>query len=200
MLDVINLEFEYHDRLLLSDINFNLKPGELLHLRGANGAGKTTLLRVLAGLFHPLSGQILYQGQSIHQQLDVYQQNLCFVGHKPGISPMLTVKENLTFDMNYQPSEQSVDALLEASELGDCANQLCDHLSAGQKRRVSLLRLYMSKKPLWFLDEPLVALDNHSVNLLMHHMQNHLKSGGMVLLTSHQLLPIELSKYKEYKL
>ena len=200
MLEVINLSFDYHEKPLLTDLNFSVNPGQLLHLRGGNGAGKTTLLRLLTGLFHPLSGKICYQNQSIHDDLEAYQKNLCFIGHKSGINPLLTVKENIAFDLHYKDAVISIDELLEEAGLSQYTNQPCARLSAGEKRRVSLLRLYLVKKALWFLDEPLVALDQASIDRLMKQIKIHREKGGMVLLTSHQQLPLNASDYREYRL
>lgn len=62
MLDVINLDFDYQDQPLLDKVSFHLPAGGLLHLRGRNGAGKTTLLKLIAGLYHPLQGEIQFFG------------------------------------------------------------------------------------------------------------------------------------------
>lgn len=200
MFEVIRLDFDYHDKPLLNQINFSLKAGDLLHLRGVNGAGKTTLLRVLAGLFYPLAGEIRFQGESIHVDLGRYQQQLCYVSHKSGLNPMLTVRENLYFDLNAARGNPSIDEVLSASGLENCADQWVEHLSAGQRHRVSLLRLFMKPKTLWFLDEPFVALDHRSLEWLKEKIQEHRQQGGMVILTSHQPLPFDAGDYREYQL
>lgn len=200
MLEVDDLEFDYYDNPLLKDISFTVQAGDLIHLRGANGAGKTTLLRLLAGLFYPLKGEIRYRGVSIHTDLGKYQRNLCLIGHKSGIHPLLTVKENIRFDLKYTKGEQLLSEWLASMSIDSCADQLCDQLSAGQKRRVNLLRLLFAKAELWLLDEPLVALDGQGVDRLMDVMIHHRQQGGMIILTSHQTLPEKIGHYQEYRL
>lgn len=199
MLEVINLEFDYPDKRLLHNVHFSVDRGNLLHLRGANGTGKTTLLKCLAGLMTPSVGEIKYQGDSISRDLAAYQQTICYVGHKSGVSQFLTVREHCHFELKRNPGFKTCDELLELFGLQDIANISCGLLSAGQRRRAGLLRLMMSPAPIWLLDEPLVALDDSSSTILMECFTEHLAKGGLIILTSHQTLPWD-SEYQEYAL
>lgn len=196
MLDVCDLEFDYQDTPLFSGVSFQLTSGELLHLRGANGAGKSTLLRLLAGLQYPLRGEIRFFGEVILQNLTEYHQNICFVGHRTGINPYLTIKENCVFDPIYQ--QQNLEDLAEVFHLSQFLDYPCGILSAGQRRQVGLLRMWMTKAKLWLLDEPLVALDESSVSALMVKIDEHRQQGGAVIMTSHQTIPTKDSR--EYSL
>lgn len=198
MLDVIDLDFDYLEKPLLKNVNFQVLAGDLLHLRGANGVGKTTLLKLLTGVRHPLSGYIQYNGSPISQNMSEYQSQLCFVGHRAGINPNLTVRENCLFDLHYQ--QQNIETLAAVFKLTAYLDRPCGVLSAGQCRQVGLLRLWMSKAPLWVLDEPLVALDEASLGVLMQHIAMHRAKGGMVILSSHQMLPLHTTDYQEYLL
>jgi len=201
---VEELGFEYPDIVLdhapaplLQNINFNLSAGELLHLRGSNGSGKTTLLKLLAGIMSPMTGLIRYDGVNIAHQLVSYQAQLCYVGHKTGMSSALTVIENCQLDLKYNHHDDR-DALLDRFSLLDMKDKPYYLLSAGQRRRVGLLRLLLSKTQLWLLDEPLVALDQSMLGVFMDCMQEHRQQGGMVILTSHQRLPLASEDYQEY--
>jgi heme exporter protein A len=70
------------------------------------------------------------------------------------------------------------------------SQQLVRHLSQGQKRRVALSRLSLSRARLWVLDEPYVAMDEAGVQMLAELIANHLRSGGLAVVTSHQRVPI----------
>ncbi|WP_298627093.1 cytochrome c biogenesis heme-transporting ATPase CcmA [uncultured Legionella sp.] len=200
MLEVIDLDFDYQEQPVLQKVSFSIPKGGLLHLQGANGAGKTTLLKLIAGLHHPMHGQIRFSGQPISNNLQAYQKQLCFVGHKTGINPYLTVRENCLFDLNYKGTDVCISDLLSPFKLAKLVDQPCGLLSAGQRRQVGLLRLWMSEKPLWLLDEPLVALDNAALAILMDKINLHRSQGGAVLLTSHQKLPLSANEYEEYHL
>ena len=198
MLDVIDLGFDFPDKPLLQGIQFSVHSGCLVHLRGGNGAGKTTLLKLLAGLLHPAEGEIHYRGYSIHDDLASYQQNMCYVGHKTGVNQLLTVREHCRFELHRGCSEVAFSELMKTCALEGMEDVVCGLLSAGQRRRVGLLRLLMSDASLWLLDEPLVALDNEAITILMDLLNNHLSRGGGVVLTSHQHLPLKQENYQEY--
>lgn len=197
IIQLVELAFDYQEVPLLHDINFQLDAGDLLHIQGANGAGKTTLLKLLAGLHHPSQGEIHYKGVRIDDDLASYQHNLCFVGHKTGISPYLTVQENCYFDSQYQQNSDLQEPIA-AFKLDKHLHSLCGVLSAGQKRKVGLLRLWFSEAELWLLDEPFVALDEDALGVLMAQIKRHRDKGGIVILTSHQRLPLEQSTYRSY--
>lgn len=198
MLDVEHLDFDYPDKQLLHGVQFTVNPGCLLHLRGGNGAGKTTLLKLLAGVLHPTQGDIRYCGHSIRKNVATYQRAICYVGHKTGVSQLLTVRENCRFELHRNDHTQSFEELIKRYDLQGLEDVVCGLLSAGQRRRVGLLRLAMSDASLWLLDEPLVALDKDAVSILMITLNQHLARGGLVVLTSHQNIPQGPGNYQEY--
>lgn len=198
MLDVIDMSFDYPDKSLLHHVQFSLGAGKLLHLRGHNGAGKTTLLKLLAGMLRPTQGEVRYQGRSITDNLSEYQQSICYVGHKAGVSQVLTVKENCQFDLQRGKHSIPFEALINRFSLTGLEDLPCGLLSAGQRRRVGLLRILISNASLWLLDEPLVALDHDAVAILMTCFMEHLDKGGQIVLTSHQALPLQNSICQDY--
>lgn len=200
MLEVTDLHFDYQDKPLLNKVGFKLESGAILHLRGANGAGKTTLLRLIAGLLQPTQGQINYCAQNIDLDLPSYQQHICYIGHKTGINPYLTLKENCQFDLHYGANDRNFIELASVFNLDNYLDQPCGLLSAGQRRQVGLLRLWMTTAKLWLLDEPLTALDDLAQSKLMNQIMEHCKQGGSVILTSHQNLPIASNCYQEFTL
>lgn len=196
LLQLTDLSFDYQDLPLLQHVNFDLNEGDLIHIHGANGAGKTTLLKLLAGLYQPSSGLIRYKNTLIDEDLFAYQNNLCLVGHKTGISPYLSIKENCLFDAHY-PQHYPIDELVSVFNLEPYLNSPCSLLSAGQKRQVALLRLWMTQAQIWLLDEPFVALDEQAVVILLNKLSAHRQQGGAIILTSHQALPLNKGSYKD---
>ncbi|MCY1462233.1 Cytochrome c biogenesis ATP-binding export protein CcmA [compost metagenome] len=76
----------------------------------------------------------------------------------------------------------------------------CHTLSAGQRRRVALARLYLDSPPLWILDEPFTALDKQGVAQLEEHLAGHCERGGMVVLTTHHTLSRMPAAYRDIDL
>ena len=188
MLEAKNLTCIRDERSLFQHLSFCVAAGEIVQVEGQNGAGKTSLLRILAGLADADEGQVSWLGANIRRDRAKYHQDLLFLGHQPGIKSVLTPFENLAF---YQSVWQKVDsaAIWQAlSQVGLVGYEdlPVSQLSAGQQRRVALARLWLSKAPLWILDEPLTAIDKSGVATLLALFVEHATNGGMVLLTTHQ--------------
>ncbi len=179
------------DRVLFEQLDLQLHAGEVLQIAGKNGAGKSSLLRILAGLVDPEDGEICYQQQPLSHSADDYADNLCFIGHLAGVQPQLTALENLAFWRACFALAPADDwALLAQLGLAGLEDIPCQQLSAGQQRRVSLARLWLTTAQIWILDEPFTALDQGAIAALTRRIAAHCEAGGAVLLTSHQ--PVEV--------
>lgn len=203
MLQIKNLAAERGDRRLFVDISFELNEGELLHLHGENGAGKTTLLRMLCGLFYPTAGEISWNGNDIFELREEFAAALLYIGHKGGIKDDLTAVENLsiTSALNGDPlDERQAWSALERMGLRGFEDLPTKMLSQGQKRRVALAQLLVSRSKLWILDEPFVALDIDAVADLQEIIGEHIANGGMVILTTHQEVTLTRGKVKQLRL
>ncbi|MBP6006289.1 MAG: cytochrome c biogenesis heme-transporting ATPase CcmA [Rhodoferax sp.] len=180
-------------RQLFRDIDCEVSAGQWLYVTGANGVGKTSLLRMVCGLASVESGEILWNGTPIQQQADLYRQDLCYLGHLNALQESMTVDENLRFTSalaGLAPEREQRLQVLAHFGLRGRSQQLVRHLSQGQKRRVALSRLVLSPARLWVLDEPYVAMDESGIHLLADLIGDHVEAGGLVVLTSHQKVPI----------
>jgi heme exporter protein A len=180
-------------RPLFSNIDCDVTAGQWLYVTGANGVGKTSLLRMVCGLASVEAGSILWNGTPIQKQADAYRQDLCYLGHLNALQESMTVDENLRFTSalgGLAPEREQRQQVLARFGLRGRSQQLVRHLSQGQKRRVALSRLVLSPARLWVLDEPYVAMDEAGINLLADLIGGHLEQGGLVVLTSHQKVPI----------
>ncbi|HID83380.1 MAG TPA: cytochrome c biogenesis heme-transporting ATPase CcmA [Chromatiales bacterium] len=189
MLEIINLTCTRGDRTLFTHLAFTVSPGSLLHIRGDNGSGKTTLLRTLCGLFLQDTGEVRWGGKNIRKLQETYRKELLYLGHHNAIKDDLTGLENLhiSAQLSGEPaSEKNCWQALEKIGLRGYEDLPTKVLSQGQKRRVALSRLFLSKAKLWILDEPFTALDVAAVDLLQSIISKHIENDGIVLLTTHQ--------------
>ncbi|MEA3276063.1 MAG: cytochrome c biogenesis heme-transporting ATPase CcmA [Pseudomonadota bacterium] len=193
MLEVVDLACRRGDRQLFSGLSFDLDPGTLLHVRGRNGSGKTTLLRALCGLLTQDDGKILWNGENTRALAEDFHADTLYFGHLNGIKSDLTGIENLrvssTLDGDRVEEEQLWSAL-EQMGLAGFEDLPTKVLSQGQKKRVALARLLLSNAPLWILDEPFTALDVDAVDLLQMLIAQHIADDGLVILTTHQEVPL----------
>lgn len=203
MLNVSNLECVRGDKQLFAGLSFSMEVGSLLHVHGPNGSGKTTLLRAIAGLVLPEEGEIEWDGNSTRKQRDEFNQQLIYLGHHYGLKFELSGFENLRIFANlsgFDISEAQVEAALKQVGLAHCWELPVKVLSQGQKKRVALARLLLQPSKLWILDEPFVALDVAAVSMLLDIVNKHVAEGGMVILTTHQEVDVEVGKLQHLHL
>lgn len=190
MLETIDLACARGERPLFSGLTVAVASGQLLAVVGENGSGKSSLLRMLCGLLPREQGRIQWDGTDIEQLREEYTRRLTYLGHLNGVKDDLTPVENLQISAHLfgdDQSDTSVRAALQAVGLGRHAHALPTRvLSQGQKRRVALARLWLSKRPLWILDEPFAALDEAGTALLTQQFKRHLDGGGMAVVATHQ--------------
>jgi heme exporter protein A len=191
------------DRLLFKNVGFELNASGLLYVLGENGSGKSSLLRMLCGLMLPESGAVFWGKKNIKEEAENYLSNLTYIGHLNGLKDDLTALENLTMSARAAGGEVTEDkalAALTAVGIERCANLPARVLSQGQKRRVTLAKLWLAEGKLWILDEPFAALDIASVSILATKLGEHLSSGGMAILTTHQDVTIHAQTIQTLRL
>ncbi|EOX4458140.1 TPA: cytochrome c biogenesis heme-transporting ATPase CcmA [Vibrio diabolicus] len=203
MLEVSNLTAIRDERVLFENLQFEIKPGELVQIEGRNGTGKTTLLRIVTGLGDREEGIIKWKGEEVEKSRDVFHQDLLFLGHQTGVKRELTALENLRFYQSIQNNRSSDEEIFTAlTQVGLAGREDVPvaQLSAGQQRRVALARLWLSKQILWILDEPLTAIDKQGVKVLESLFVSHADNGGIVVLTTHQDMFSDSPKLRKIKL
>ena len=192
-LKIENLTCIRGGREVFKDISFEINSGQALQITGLNGSGKTSLLRIIAGLIRFPSGQISYTGCNGEANLSKFCH---YFGHSDSIKPALTVSENLNFWRSIMGNQiETISNSLETLGLSHLEKISASYLSAGQKKRLSLARLLVNKRPIWLLDEPTTSLDSAAMNTLTTIMTDHINSGGILLVTTHS--PLNLINAKE---
>lgn len=189
------------DRILFEELSCQFDAGDIVQIAGPNGAGKTSLLRILAGLSQPYEGEVLYKNTPLSKNIELYNQNLTYIGHLAGVKGEMSAQENLEFylAMHGQQASEAENTLANVNLLG-FEDALASHLSAGQHRRIALARLWQCPKPIWILDEPFTAIDKQGVKNLESLFIEHADNGGCVILTTHQDLSIDASRIKTIEL
>jgi heme exporter protein A len=173
---------------LFIDLSFELRPGEILKISGTNGTGKTSLLKIIAGLNSAESGSIFFKNNDINNKLDIF-----YLGHLNALSPELSCIENLNFllELGTENFNSSYLDALSMVGLNNYENELVANLSAGQKRRVALAALFITPSKLWLLDEPFTSLDSKGIEIVENQIKKHRDSGGLCILTTHQVCSIK---------
>ncbi len=179
------LSFSRNDEPVFGPLDFAVDAGEALLVQGGNGVGKTTLLRVLAGLLRADRGEIDIDGRTATASQRAHA--IAYLGHLPALKADLNTLENLNFlcGLHGRRARQMPGNALAMVGLAGYEDSLARQLSAGQKKRLSLARLWLSPAPLWLLDEPYANLDLEGITLVNRMISAHLRGGGAALVTTH---------------
>lgn len=192
-----NLGGERGGEAVFSGIGFALDKGEALIVTGPNGSGKSTLLRVVAGLLPVARGKVLVEGGG--EAFPTVASASHYLGHLNAMKTALSVEENLGFWRAFQGEPAlSVEEALETVALGGLGHLPFGYLSTGQRRRVSIAKLLVSRRPVWLLDEPTAGLDKASEERFAGLMRGHLEGGGIVVAATH--LPLGLEGARELQM
>jgi len=172
---------------VFSDVTFTLNSGESLWIRGDNGAGKTSLIRIIAGLSASDDGQLLWNKENVQLEDSSYHGSVHYLSHHKTLIPHLSVLESikLLFPLLGATAASDISLSLKDIGLSGLENQKVQNLSAGQKQRLSLLRLLLRNKPLWILDEPQSHLDREGRAWLFRLIERHVENKGMAIIVSH---------------
>ncbi len=162
-----NLTKDFDRFPALNGVSLEIGSGELVALLGPSGSGKTTLLRTIAGLEHPTSGNILFDGEDV-SNLSVGERRIGFAFQSYALFRHMTVLNNVGFGLKVRPRKtrpskaeirRRATELLELVQLGGLENRFPSQISGGQRQRVALARALAIEPRVLLLDEPFGALD-----------------------------------------
>ncbi|AZO10626.1 heme ABC exporter ATP-binding protein CcmA [Mesorhizobium sp. M3A.F.Ca.ET.080.04.2.1] len=188
-----NLGGERGGETVFSGIDFALGKGEAMVVTGPNGSGKSTLLRIIAGLLRTAEGRVWLDGGG--DDFPTIASASHYLGHLNAMKTALSVAENLEFWRAFQGEPAlDVEEALETVGLGGLGHLPFGYLSTGQRRRASIAKLLISRRPIWLLDEPTAGLDKASEERFAELMRGHLQDGGILVAATHLTLGLEGAK------
>ena len=173
----------YNGKPVLHRIGFTAKESSVYVVLGPNGAGKTTLFRTIAGILEPLSGEILLDGKEISSSKEL-RSSINYLSHYNALPEEMTVYNALKFysDMEGGDPEKAIELL----GLKELRNRRVSDLSQGQKKRVSIAKVFLVERDLYLLDEPTANLDP-GLSKEIRDIILRLSKNKLVLYSSHNL-------------
>ena len=185
-----NIHVSLEQKKILTDINLEIKSGQLISLLGPSGCGKSTLLKTIAGLLTPDEGEILIDGKLINQ-LPAHKRGTVIVFQDLRLFPNMNVEENIAFPLKMRGvskvrSLKKAAELLSMVQLEGLGQRQITQMSGGQLQRVALARALATSPQILLLDEPFSSLDeNLRQDMRSLLLALHKKLGITTLMVTH---------------
>ncbi|MDH3607315.1 MAG: ABC transporter ATP-binding protein, partial [Acidimicrobiia bacterium] len=181
----------YGDVRALTDLNLEIRPGEIFGFLGPNGAGKTTMIRTILDEIRPTAGRATILGMDTHEQSVEIRRHIGYVPGDLAMYPSLTGKDTLTYFSNMRGGVEwsFVDQLADRLD-ADLSKKVGD-LSSGNRQKVGLIQAFMNKPQLLIMDEPSSGLDPLVQREFQAMMREVAADGRTVFLSSHTLSEVQ---------
>jgi ABC-2 type transport system ATP-binding protein len=189
-LTVKDLHISYGDRTAVSDVSFDIAPGEIFGLLGPNGAGKTSTLSAIEGLLKPQGGSVHIMGIDMQRHPVEAKMKTGVQLQATSFQKDLTVSEILTLYgalYGVSLSKEHLQSLIDDIQLQDDSYKKTAELSGGQQQRVALATATIHNPPLLLLDEPTTGLDPQSRRHLWERIEAMRDNGRSILITTHSM-------------
>jgi ABC-2 type transport system ATP-binding protein len=191
---VQGLSKNYGSFQAVSDLTFEVHPGEIVGVVGANGAGKTTSLRAITGILRPSAGRVTVSGHDLQADAIAARKTFAYIPDTVHPYELLTVTEHLHFvalTYRIQNAESKYAALLDELELSAKAHEPASSLSRGMVQKLSLACAFLREPRVIILDEPLTGLDPRGIRNIKQSIRRRAEQGTAFLLSSHLLVLVE---------
>lgn len=174
---------KYGDNIILSNINFNIKPGEIFVIVGPSGSGKSTLLKMINKMVIPCSGEIYIENKEINEydKLEL-RKSIGYMMQKVGLFPHMNCIENIRVPFELKKisvDKENIEKLIKKTNLTkEKTNKYPSDLSGGEQQRVGIIRALATNPNLILMDEPFSALDpmiRRSLQDLIIELQKEMK-------------------------
>ena len=177
---------------VITDITFDVNPGEICGLIGLNGAGKSTTIKTIIGQLTPFSGRVEVEKLSILENQRGYRQSIAVIPESPVLYEELTFREHIEFvarsynQMNEETMAHAME-LVEAFRLTKQLDWFPAYFSKGMKQKVLIVCALMLDVPVYVVDEPFLGLDPLGIRTLLQVLKEKKDKGAAILMSTHVL-------------
>ena len=191
-LQLNNVTAGYTKVPVITDITFDVNPGEICGLIGLNGAGKSTTIKTIIGQLTPFSGRVEVEKLSILENQRGYRQSIAVIPESPVLYEELTFREHIEFvarsynQMNEETMAHAME-LVEAFRLTKQLDWFPAYFSKGMKQKVLIVCALMLEVPVYVVDEPFLGLDPLGIRTLLQVLKEKKDKGAAILMSTHVL-------------
>lgn len=192
MLRFEHLTKKYGDKVVVDDLNLEIKEGQIYAFIGHNGAGKTTSIKCAVGILNFEQGEIFIDGQNIKSNPIECKKKIAYIPDNPDIYEYMTAIQYLNFiaDVFEVPQavrEKRINKYADMFEIKDNLAQPVSSFSHGMKQKLVITGALLHEPKLMIMDEPFVGLDPIATHKLKELMKEMCKNGTAIFFSTHVL-------------
>ena len=196
ILEIRNIKKTFGEHVVLNDISFDIRKGEVVVILGPSGCGKSTLLRCINGLEEIEEGEILFRGSVISGKIRKHheiRQKIGMVFQNYELFPHMTILKNITLapqkvqGRSRQEAKKEAETLLKRIGLLDKKNAYPRQLSGGQRQRTAIVRALCMHPEIMLFDEVTASLDPEMVYEVLDVMMEMAKAGRTMVIVTHEM-------------
>ncbi|HUW41677.1 MAG TPA: sugar ABC transporter ATP-binding protein [Rectinemataceae bacterium] len=202
LLETRNISKDFSSVYVLNDINIQVIRGEILGIIGENGAGKSTLMKILGGIHTPTSGDIVFEGRTvhIHEPLDAKRLGIGLIPQEFNLIRELTVYDNVFLGSELRQKNGLLDKKAMMARTRELLSELSvdirpeeriENLSTAQKQMVEICKAVSIDAKLLIMDEPTTVLTQHEIDILFRLMRRLRDQGTTIIYISHKLKEVK---------
>lgn len=192
MIELKNVNVNFNDRNVLSNINLKIKDKNYICLIGQSGCGKTTLLNVISGMLKPTEGEVIIDSANIYDDLNEDKRTLLrnntigYLNYGNSLLESLTIYENVLYPLLIQggKNDEKIHQILSKLKIDNISNSYPNKISAGEYRRACFARVLALDTKIYLLDEPTSNLDDESAKIIIDIIKQ-LKKDKTIIIATH---------------
>lgn len=188
MVELINIEKKYGEKVLFQNFNEIIKDNEFVVFSGKSGCGKTTLLNIIGGIESIDDGKILVDGIDVTKKknlLNYFRDKVGFLFQNFALVENKTVKENLRLVRKESRTQVTIEEALQSVGLEDKLNHKIYTLSGGEQQRIALARLMIKRCSIILADEPTGSLDRENTDIVLEILEKNHQQGKTIIVVTH---------------
>lgn len=191
-----DLTKKYHNKVVVDNLNLEIRKGEIFGLLGPNGAGKSTTMNMICSIVKLTAGSIELLGKNPWKQKREVIHRIGYIPQDLAIHGRLKAWENVElftslYGIKGEKLKRTVDESLEYVGLLDKKNEFAKNFSGGMKRRLNIACAIGHQPDLLIFDEPTVGIDPQSRNFILEKIKESNQKGATVIYTSHYMEEVE---------
>ena len=188
MVELINIEKKFGEKVLFQNFNEIIKDNEFVVFSGKSGCGKTTLLNIIGGIESIDDGKILVDGIDVTKKknlLNYFRDKVGFLFQNFALVENKTVKENLRLVRKESRTQVTIEEALQSVGLEDKLNHKIYTLSGGEQQRIALARLMIKRCSIILADEPTGSLDRENTDIVLEILEKNHQQGKTIIVVTH---------------